>query len=414
MHTLNKNKWKTAGYALLLLLYTGVGAMAYRLFLRQALHFQGPLGEYASDLPEHILEGTVGSPYSLMERSFGFLMGTLKLNEKSVAVWLALLTLGTVWMTWRLMKMLMPQGSALGLHFLAFACCFVMPLYIPAIHPQRYMGLQSGTIWHNSTYMGMKFAAVLLLIFYFRYQERYEKKFAAGDFVIFTLLLILVNLMKPNFLLCFAPAMAAVLLGDCIASRGKTLKRQILFGIPVLISLAVIIYETMVLFSGERSESSITLALAYGLRLRTKHPVASLIQSAAFPLLVLAGNLEELKKDRVFRTSWLIWLFGLLEYLFLCETGPRKDHGNFSWGYSFCVFLVFAVCACLLYRNCLEFYRCCRQSGGKTLAVCVKTEGKKVTGRLAWLAASVLLLIWHLLCGIRFFWILFQGGSYFS
>lgn len=394
-------------------LYAAVGAMTYRLFLRQAIQFQGKLGMYVSDLPEHIREGVSGEPYSLMERSFGFLMNTLKLNQKAVALWLAFLTIGTIWVTWRLMCRVMKSGHPAVLHLLAFGCMFVMPLFIEAVHPHRYMGMQSGTIWHNSTYLGMKFAAMCLLLFYYRYQEQYETRFSVKDFVWFTLLLVFVNLMKPNFFLCFAPAMAVMLLTDCIRARGKTLKQQILFGIPVLISLAVVIYETTVLFDGSRSESSITLALAYNLRLRTEHPIASLIQSAAFPLLVLAGNLKELKRDRVFRMSWLIWLFGLLEYLFLCETGPRKDHGNFSWGYSFCIFLVFVVCVCRLYQNMQTFYHGYRKSGEKSLAAYVKQEGWDHGAFFVYLAASALLFFWHLVCGFRFFGILYLGGSYF-
>lgn len=394
-------------------LYAAAGAMTYRLFLRQAIGFQGRLGTYISDLPEHIREGTTGEPYSLMERSFGFLMNTLGFNQKAVAVLLALLVLGTIWMTWRLMRDLAPSVDGRVLHLLSFACMLVMPLFIKSVHPQRYIGLQSGTIWHNSTYLGMKFAAVCLLLLYYRLQERYEKAFSVRDFVCFTLLLVFVNLMKPNFFLCFAPAMAVMLLTDCIRAGGKTLGRQVLFGIPVVLSLAVVIYETMVLFEGDRSDSSITVALAYNLRRQTQHPVASLFQSAAFPLLVLAGNPKALKEDRVFRMSWLIWLFGLLEYLFLCENGPRKNHGNMSWGYSFCLFLVFVICICRLCQKIREFYLARQESGAASLGAYIRQEGIGRAASLLYLAASGALFAWHLICGVQFLAILYQGGSYF-
>src|SRR5699024_10144167 len=102
-----------------------------QLFLRQAIHYPGRLGVYDSDLPAHISEGINGTAYSLMERSYGFLMETLGLNEKAVALWLALLLGAAVFVTWLLLRQLFPAGNQRALHFLAFACSFVMPLYLP-------------------------------------------------------------------------------------------------------------------------------------------------------------------------------------------------------------------------------------------------------------------------------------------
>ncbi|HIR27330.1 MAG TPA: hypothetical protein IAB84_05085 [Candidatus Choladousia intestinigallinarum] len=377
---------------LLGVLYLGLLGSSYQLFLRQAIHYPGKLGVYDSDLPVHISEGINGTSYSLMERSYGFLMDTLGLNEKAAALWLAFLTGATVLALWVLLCRLFPAGSKRALHFLAFACSFVMPLYIPWVNDYRYMGMQSGNLWHNSTYLGMKFAAVLVLLIYFSWMKRYQEGIGVGRWLLFTASLIFVNLMKPNFILCFAPAMGIWLLGDCVQAKGRTLKYQILFGIPVLLSLLVVIYQTAVLFQGEGDGSRITLMLSYNFLKYNRYPGAALLQSAAFPLLVLAGNLKELKKDKAFGFSWLVWLFGLLTYLFVGEEGPRKTHGNFSWGYSFCVFLVFAVCAVKVYEK-------------------VK-EGKLSPMRKAYFAGTGAVFLWHLGCGLTYFIHLYLGGTY--
>lgn len=409
---MNEKRKNIAFGGMFTLAYAALAGMCYQMYLRQAIHFPGKLGVYDSDLPAHIQEGRANTAYSLMERSFGFLMNDLGQNEKAVAIWLALLTVGTVWMTYCLMRRLFPKGNAHLLHVLAFAASFVMPIYLPEVNPYRYLGMQSGTIWHNSTYLGMKFAAVCVLLFYYKYQENYRKQFAWKDFLWFTILLIFVNLMKPNFILCFAPAMAIMLLTDCIAERGRRLKQQILFGIPVLISLAVVVYETMVLFSGENDGSSITVALAYNLRLWTEHPILALLQSAAFPLIVLAANRKDLKNDRLFRVSWLIWLVGLLEYLFLCEEGPRKNHGNLSWGYSFCMFLIFVISILWLYKNLKAFHEKYRASGSKGLVSYIRNGDKRSAGQVIYLGLALVFLLWHLGCGLHFSWMAYLGGSY--
>lgn len=383
---------------------TVLTAASYRLYLRQAIHYPGSLGMYDSDLPAHIHEGRAGTAYSLMERSFHVLMDILGCNEKAVALWLAVLTAATVWVTYKVMKRLFPEGKSVILYALALMVMFLMPLYLQQLNPNRYLGLQSGAVWHNSTYLGMRFAAMCLLWFYYEWQDSYRQCFSLGRFLGFTVLLIFVNLMKPNFILCFAPAMAVMLLTDCITDRGRTLRQQILFGIPVLISLAVVIYETAVLFGNEQEGASIIIDFGYSLTLRTEHPVIALLQSGAFPLAVLLGNRNELRRDRRYRVSWLIWLTALLEYLFLCEDGPRKVHGNFSWGYCFALFLVSTVSLVWLYRNLREWQAAAQ---GRT------SWQRKDWMRAGYLLAALVLLGLHLYFGVEFAWIIFNGGSYY-
>lgn len=387
---------------------TVLGAVSYRLYLRQAIHYPGQLGTYDSDLPAHIQEGRAGTSYSLIERSFGFLMDTLGCNEKAVALWLALLTVATIWITLLVMKQLFPNGNPAVLYVLALASMFVMPIYLPQLNQYRYLGLQSGTIWHNSTYIGMRFAAMCLLLLYFWLQEHYRQRFLVGQFMLFTFLLIFVNLMKPNFILCFAPAMAVMLLTDCIADRGRTLKRQIFFGIPVLISLAVVAYETIVLFGDGNDGASILIDFGYAWKLNAKHPVIALLQSGALPLLVLCANRKALKTDRRYRMTWLIWLAALLEYLLLSESGTRRAHGNFSWGYCFALFLVFAVSLVWLYRN-LKDWR--QLHGAKGLSW--KKAGQSDRLKMLYLFLALLLLGLHLYFGAESAWIIFHGGSYY-
>ena len=417
---MKKRKKTIFGSAIFLIFYIGMGAMCYRLYLRQAIGFPGPMGRYMADLRSHMISGINRTGYSLLEVIYGFLLRTQKLNEKPAAVLLAAITMLTVYLTWRVIKLLCPRGNRWILHLMAFAAMFVMPLFLPAVNPYRYLGLQSGTIWHNDTYTGMKMGGMLVLLLYFRYQQIYRGKMIAGryegglemrEWFAFTVSLILVNLLKPNFILCFAPAMAIMLLADCIQDRGKTLPKQILFGIPVLISLVVVMYETAVLYQGGDSDSHVVFTMLYSLKFWNTHPIASLFQSAAFPLLVLAGTWRELKTDRIYRVSWLIWGIGLLEYLFLGETGERQNHGNFSWGYSFCMFLVFVVCMCKMYQM-LEKEWVQYRLSRKTIGAYLKTTERKTRLRLLYLLAAVLLFGWHLGCGLKYSWMTYLGNTY--
>ncbi len=397
--------------ALFAFFYAGWGAMLYRMFMRQAIAYPGKLGDYPSDLIAHIEEGIRQPAYSLMEQIFGVMIRDLGMNAKAVGILLSALTLGTLWATYRIMRKLMPEGNPVILHLLAIVCMVVAPIYIKALNPNRYLGLQTPTIWHNSTYIGMKFGAMFVLLFYYGYQEIYREKFSALDFIWFTILLVFTNLCKPNFIVAFAPAMAIMLLTDCIATKGKTLGRQIIIGIPILISLLVLIRQNAILFNGSNESSSLGFSLAYVLRLRTDHPIASLLQSAAFPLVVLLANLRELKEDRRFRVTWLMWLVGLFEYLFINDMGYRQNDGNLTWGYCFCLFPVFVVSLCWLYKDVKKLYDAYKASGSTAFVAYVREN--RAWGRLTYMAAAILLIVAHLYFGLVYFGIVYLGGSYF-
>ena len=193
------------------ILYIAVGAFSYRLYLRQAIHFEGPMGTYRADLGPHIEAGLTGDGYSLMEVLYRFLLVNLGLNEKAIAVVLALLTVGCVPLAYKFMRNLNPDSDPRLIHLLGFASLCVFAIYMPFLNPQWQMGMQNGTNWHNDTYMAMRFFAMLVILFYFAHHETYRERFTAKDFILFTVLMTVTNMIKASFLLAFAPAMGLVL-----------------------------------------------------------------------------------------------------------------------------------------------------------------------------------------------------------
>lgn len=378
-------------------------------YYRMAIMYSSSLGTYFSDLPNHIASGVNGTGYSIVELAYGLIVNKLGLGNKTIGVFISFMTVGTTFLTYLLMRKIAPETNRFVLHVLAFVCMFVMPFYLPKINEFRYLGLQCGTIWHNTTYTGMRLAAILLFVFYYDWINHYLERFNAKDFILFTVLLCIVNMMKPNFIVAFGPAMLAVMIGDIIHSKGKGIKNWFAFGIPVLLSLVILIYEYKLLFPAEEASSSgsaIGFSIAYVLRLRAKHPVASLLQSAAFPLTVLIYNRKELIKDRFFRISWLTWLSGLVEFLFIHEEGFRKDHGNLSWGYSFCIYLVFLVSLSWFLKNVKVFYEEYQKDKD------VKSYFINHKKDCIYLMLSAFFLLWHLYCGLEYFWLMLHGASF--
>lgn len=90
--------------------------------------------------------------------------------------------------------------------------------------------------------------------------------------------------------------------------------------------------------------------------------------------------------------------FGFLELYLFAETGGRAGDGNFMWGYSFAVLMIFAVS---LVRW--------AETGKKVL---MERKGGENPLRAGIFLASSLILVWHLYCGIYFYLHLLQGVSY--
>ena len=414
----------TAGF------YLVFGALCYRLFLRMAIRYPGALGNYDSDIPAHIIDGVKGSGYSLAELIYRFLMQTLHLNQKPVAALISLSVLGTVWFAWILMKKIAPDVSPALLHVLSFVCVMENAIFIPALNAHRYLGVQGASCWHNDTYTMMRFAAVPVMLLFFRLRESYLKEIRLRDFILFTLALTVTNWFKPNFFIAFAPAMLLVLIGDFAASRGKTVLRQILFGIPVLLSMGVLIFQTSQLFinaesAAESSGFPIGFSIAYILRRNAAHPVCSLLQSAAFPIVVLVMNRRRFRDDRIWSFSWLMWAVGLFEYLFLHENGSRMNHGNLSWGYCFCLYFIFVICAAYYCRSVRELIlqlrgiRCAagtssRESGSVSGSELSGASGEKLPWlRITGLILGFLFLLLHFVSGMEFFVLLLRGAAYY-
>lgn len=373
-----------AGIAVFYMVY---GYLCAKMLFRQSVGYDG---KYISDLPAHINSGLTRTGYSLMEVILGDLVGYTG-KYKLVGIFLALLMMATIFVTWKLLKMVAPKADPLLLHVGAILCNFAMALYLPMFNDYRYLGVQSGNIYHNSTYIGMKFLGMVMLYLYFSYESIYESGLSRQQWGRFAGVLILVNMIKPNFFVCFAPAMGIYLLIDLIRKKGKTFSQIFMFGLAVIPSVAVLLVEYKLLFPADSGAGGIVIDPGYCLFLRARTPVMAILQTMAFPLWMLVGHIKDLKKDRHFGFSWMILLISFLEYFFICEDGIRKDHGNLSWGYCYGIYVVFVISVAKL---------------------CTDLKERKWQEHRLYYSGAGLLLLGHVIYGLQYFSIMLQGGSF--
>lgn len=268
---------------------------------------------------------------------------------------------------------------------LALSLNLVMPVYVRAVGEFRYVSYQAGNIWHNSTYICMRLAALVTLLYYFRLEKKYRQGMTWKEWCCFALLNIVCTGIKPSFLLVFSPIMGIFLLADLI--RRVPLKRILIFGSALLPSGLVLLWQNAVLF-GEDTGNGIAFRPWYTFSLHATVTKLAVVCSVLFCLLVILATLRQLRKEKDYRFLVLMAVLGFLEALCLVEEGSRSVDGNFLWGYSFCLFVLFAVCA-------VKWL----QLGQTKLKLVLR-------------GALGLVYAWHLYCGLCFFMNLVTGATY--
>jgi hypothetical protein len=343
----------------------------------------------------------------------------LPFGDLAISIFLAICAIASVYLTalllnrmaqmiWKEEKPVWLQKDAVYL-FAGLVLNLVMPCYGKGLSDGRYIGMQSASIWHNSTYIVMKWLAILSLLAYLKIEQGITRKLQGKDWFYFMLTLALTTGAKPSFLMVFAPVMLVFLLVDLI--RGVPFGRLFGFGCAVLPSLGVVLLQNAVLF-GAGTGNSWAISPGAVLAQHSGYPLITAALSILFPLMVVIVNLPSLKKDRWYLTAWLIGLVGFLELFLFSETGNRASDGNFMWGYSIAILVLFAA-GTLKYAQNVQCMLETRTSAACKDAALHRASGKLLYGaKWCWIGLTALVLLYHLYCGCYFYIRLLQGVSY--
>lgn len=352
---------------------------------------------YQSDLPLHIsMIVEDGWYYSFTAYAYKALYVLFGGSTAGIAVLLAVLSVGSVYVTEGLVCLFggyqEKNGNTLAI---ALSVNFVMPLYVEAVGVYRYVSYQSPNVWHNSTYICMKFFALLTLWYYFKLEEKYRDGISVKEWITFAVLNIITTGIKPSFLVAFSPIVGLYLLADLI--QKVPLKRILIFGSALLPSGLVILWQNAVLF-GQDTGNGMAFAPWYTFSLHADRPKLAVICSAAFCGMTVLVTIKDICKEKRYRFVVLMAVLGFLEALCLVESGSRAVDGNFLWGNSFTLFVLFVFTAvkCFQYPQKAGFAR-----GGET----------KMAQQVVYVG-MLLLFAWHLACGTEFFVRLVCGESY--
>lgn len=349
-----------------------------------------PLGNYQTDLPVHVaaLEMDIAA-YSILFYVFDWFY-RLSISDYLVSGLLTFFCVGTVFVLKRLLKELDPDGKPGIQWLLAWCCSFVAAIFMPSLF-NRFLGTFSPAIWHNSTYLGMRFFAVISLIFYFKLSKTYLEKINWKNWLAFCLATTLSMAIKPSFVFSFSPIMAIFLIRDLIKTKGKGFKNVFLFGLAVVPSILVGLFQLGVL-KGVNHSTFVSFMRVLG-RYSTS-PYLAIFSSVLFPVMAFLLIGKYLWQFEDVKVIVFAFVFGAFQAMFFAETGIGAFDGNYLWGALTMNFFLFAVVANRLYGWCRE----------KLVEAKNKQKSDGVIAGLLWSTFAL-----HVGYGLYYFALLLQG-----
>lgn len=324
----------------------------------------------------------------------------------------------------------------------AVSLFFISMLYLPDGHYLpgirfRYVGVFTANPFHNATYMAARPFTILAFLWYVKLLPSYEKglgRHGSGpaliDYVLFSVFLLIATMTKPSFTLVMVSAAGLLMLYRLFRAGFANFVPTVQLGLCFLPTFLDLLYQYKGVFvPGDGGEGGVGFCFGEIWAAYCDNVPLAVCLAAGFPLLVLALNRREWKKNTLFRFSWLLYLVGFAEAFLLYEKGFRKWDFNFSWGYMCGIFFChFGALALLLQVTAARIGRRPPEGGFRAEQGRSGASGpdRKLpdagpageAGRCGRWRAVLLVLqwlayLWHILCGVAYFRDLLGGATYY-
>ncbi|MBQ9065142.1 MAG: hypothetical protein IJ123_06820 [Blautia sp.] len=363
------------------------------LFYRQAIIYNQ---QYPSDLPSQIDAAVTGGKgallliiRALMEATNGF--------KYAVALFLGFVTA----FTWAAASLFIEKHLSMkrwGAMLCALALMFLTSVPVPMFR-RYYAGSLVAQPWHNPPYIAMRLFAVLAMYFF---AELYricldEKRISWMHWVLTCGMAFLATLMKTGFLMVFSVTLAIFLLKDLITKQ-LSLINAVLLVLPIIPSVVLMIVQYRTLCAEEPGYHIIAGLSIYFFQERLRSFIMKYITGLFFPLIVLYYNRKKLPRSMIF--VYAAFGVGIIEAMFLMESGTRMNNGGFLWGMQVFAFMVYMHLVPLFIVNVKDYIK---------KASLLKAD---LYHKLYFLAGSALILL-HTAYGMNYYYLLMRGIDYY-
>lgn len=287
-------------------------------------------------------------------------------------------------------------------------------IYLPGIK-FKYLGVFTPNPFHNATYMAARPFAILAFLWYAKLLPVYEsgikgERQKITDYILFSVFLLAATMTKPSFTIVLVGTAGLLMVFRLLKSGFRNFVPTVQLGVTFIPTFLDLLYQFKGVFvakgAAEISEETAALAAAVGASAQetgigfcfgevwtqycTNIPLAICL-AVGFPLLVLALNYKELKKNSLFMFAWQVYLMSFAMAFFLYEKGFRKADFNFSWGYMYGIFFCHFAALLVLLKSMTD-----------------KKKHQPLLIGVQWLAYFC-----HVICGMAYFVQFLKGRLYY-
>lgn len=228
--------------------------------------------------------------------------------------------------------------------------CLFFTAQIPALFPldkHLYFGYIAVNALHNPTMVVLKPMALLMFILSGRIFLSTDYSNRKLFVVLCALISILTAFAKPNYTICFLPALCFLLgLG---AIRRQQVDWFLALGGFLIPSILFLLFQYFVTYDAflpqiprSYEKSQIIFAPLTVMNIFSSWLLPKFLLSTAFPLLVSICYIKKTGNDYYMKFAWLTFFFGGFCTYFLAESGYyRMAQGNFFWSGQITLFVLF-------------------------------------------------------------------------
>ena len=329
-------------------------AVCYELFYRMCTRYNG---KYRSDFEWYI--GLLDSDYKEKHRLIGWaldIMNRAGISLKGIVLSFAIV-IGCLILANFIYLLFFTRESSVKRavpQLLSALMLFMGPIYVPGFHEYFYRWSFQTFAWHSPTEQAMVLFAVLATVCFIKMYESSDEKVEWRWWVASAVMIFLSAFSKPAFAIDMMFACVALFLIDLFLPGEERFadkfKKRFIMGLCLVPSALYMIIIVKYNFNGEDELQQASVNITIEHLLDYPNLFGAIICGIAFPLVVWAVNIGLLREKR-YRTVFIIFLMGVLQWSIFREGGERESHGNFAWGRQVGTYIFFLTSLAIAVNN---------------------------------------------------------------
>ncbi len=229
--------------------------------------------------------------------------------------------------------------------FISITSVFIMGICGPLTDYKFYLPQGGPNVWHNPTFIFSRpFGIIVFFLFTGVFSTLKNNQKFKQKLVLFSLVLCISCIAKPNYAFVLLPAMGVITLieiKDDFRHKIKTI------GIPLLLSVlpaGIILIFQFIYVTGTFANGNVYTIIKFGSQFDMSFwlSVRSTISLLIIPILIfVTTGHKHLKTEAAYLLSLLTVIVGWIQYYFLYQTG--EAFGDYFWGYGLSTHLAIVV-----------------------------------------------------------------------